>query len=93
MRIKKFETNGEITGYRMSLSARETYAWANKPGSVWPCSEISNRRLSVEIDRNGLYCVHPSNIGYSAELEAIVADHIPDEVKHLWPTWLVAPAV
>ena len=87
MRISKRDN-----GYVMWLSARDTHAWANKPGAVWPCSKLAGHRLMVEVDRNGLFGLtfdgHEENVGLSeSELIAIVTDHLPKGLKHLWPTW------
>lgn len=39
---------------KLWVSARETYAWANRPGNRWPCSQLSFRRFYAEFDTNGL---------------------------------------
>src|ERR1700722_7529464 len=49
MQVKVYET-----GVRIWLSANDTYRWATRPGSAWPCSELSGKRLFAEFDRNGL---------------------------------------
>lgn len=40
-------------GCTIWLSARETAAWASRPGSSWPCSFLSGRRLFAELESNG----------------------------------------
>lgn len=35
------------------LSARETRAWARKPGAIWPCSFLSGRAVVAEFDPRG----------------------------------------
>lgn len=83
--------NRKPTGYRLALSAGQTWLWANKPGRVWLCSEVAGRTLHVEVDANGLCYLEidgrsdtdvPAN-----ELAAIVDDHMPADCRHLWPAW------
>jgi hypothetical protein len=77
-------------GYTMWLSARDTYDWATKPGSDWPCSECSDHRIMVQCDSNGL-CDFTLDGREGemdgTELDAIVADHLPPALRHLWPVW------
>ena len=49
MRIKDIPN----CGTRVWISARETYAWAHKPGARWPCSTLSNKRLFAAFDTRG----------------------------------------
>jgi hypothetical protein len=35
------------------LSANDTYNWAHKPGSSWPCSKLSGHRVFAEFASNG----------------------------------------
>jgi hypothetical protein len=74
-------------GYSMSLGRNETARWALKPNAVWPCSELAGRSVYVEIDSNGLCDVRPSDINASTELEAIIGDHLPTDLRKYWPTW------
>lgn len=65
------------------LSARETQAWATKPGATWPCSTIAGRSLYVEFDRNGLcdLTTRPEREDIDAnELSALCADSLRDSV-------------
>jgi hypothetical protein len=90
MRISKHQDNGRVTGYTLWLSATDTWLWARKPGAIWPCSTLSNNRLMVMVDRNGLCDLTINGRDGDCdgnELDACVADHIPDDCKHLWPTW------
>jgi hypothetical protein len=75
------------SGYSMSLGRSETYRWAHKPRAAWPCSELADRSVYVEVDSNGLCDVRPSDISGGAELEAIIADHLPADLRKYWPTW------
>ena len=82
---------GKATGYRLWLSANETYSWAFRSGSAWPCSGAAGNRIWVDVDGNGL-CGFAMNGRADAdmdgdELDAIVADHVPADCRHLWPTW------
>lgn len=40
-------------GTRIWISARESYAWANKVGARWPCSELEGTRVFAEWDSSG----------------------------------------
>ena len=79
------------SGYTMWLSATDTGNWANKVGAAWPCSTVAHHRLVVCVDSNGLCDLssdsRPVEEFNSNELKAIVADHLPEHLKHLWPTW------
>jgi hypothetical protein len=82
-------------GYTLWLSANDTNAWASKPGAAWPCSDLSGRRVVVTVDSNGLCgLVIDGKHDYdydcdsdSAELCAIVSDHLPKALRALWPVW------
>lgn len=80
-------------GFALWLDRRDTYAWANRPGSAWPCSELSGHRVWVEFDRNGLvdFTVDGRQSEVSAnELSAIVADHICRRIGPDHPAYFVA---
>ena len=88
-----------VVCYQICLSAKETAAWARKPGASWPCSILAGHRLYAFVDSNGLFDlaidgIYPDNpdIGASGELEACIADHLPTNCQHLWPTWEKVPA-
>lgn len=89
------DDSGRVRGYTLWLSARDTCAWATRPGSEWPCSVTSGKPVRVGVDRNGLHDVAidgriddcPGD-----ELDALVAYHLPAEARHLWPTWEAASA-
>ena len=94
MRISK-RNNGN--GYVMWLSAKDTYAWATKPGAVWPCSRLAGHRCMVEVERNGLCAVTldgshslPFRFGRH-EIKAIVTDYLPKGLRHLWPSTFSSP--
>jgi len=78
-------------GYVMWLSARDTYAWANTPGTVWPCSKLAGHRCVIDVDRHGLcgltFDGHQTGSVNESELIAIVTDHLPKGLRHLWPSY------
>lgn len=91
MRIQRHRNGETITGYTMWLSSSDTHHWARKPGASWPCSTLSGDRCVVVVDSNGL-CDMAINGQSGAEcdgteLDAIVADHLPADCRHLWPVW------
>lgn len=49
MRIQKTGNN-----VKLWLSASDTYRWAHKIGSIWPCSQLSGHRLFAEFDNGDL---------------------------------------
>jgi len=77
-------------GYVLWLSHNDTYNWANKSGSSWPCSMLSGNRLRVIVDSNGLCDITVNGKDTDcdiAELIAVVSDHIPADCRKYWPTW------
>lgn len=90
MRIKPDTDN---KGYQLWLSANDTYNWAHRPNKSWPCSTLSNHRCYIAVDSNGLVDLtvdgqYPVKIDIDGnELSAIVSDHLPKELRHLWPIW------
>ena len=40
-------------GVKIWVSASDTYAWATRAGSSWPCSTLSGRRVFAEFDSGG----------------------------------------
>ena len=90
MRLLYDETEVRPAGYGLWLSARETCQWAHRPGAAWPCSTIAGDRIFVRVDSNGLCDFTKDGVPASvdtAELQAIVADHLPAKLRHLWPVW------
>jgi hypothetical protein len=90
MKIKR-----QPCGYTMWLSANDTYWWADGQGPTklrWPGSVCSGKRLVVVVDDNGLIDMaingkdHIDGLG-GHELDAIVSDHLPKDLRHFWPTW------
>lgn len=80
----------EKSGYNLWLSATDTSNWAHRIGNNWPCSELSGHRCFVAVDQNGLcdFTLDGRSADVSGdELSACVADHLPDDCKHLWPCW------
>jgi hypothetical protein len=78
-------------GYTMQLSARDTYDWAHRSGAAWPCSTLSDHRVMVCVDSNGLcdFTLDGRTDGDvdGNELDACVSDHLPKDLRHLWPVW------
>ncbi len=77
--------------YTLWLSAQETDDWRSRPGAAWPCSTIRGRRLYVAVDSNGIFDFtvggkYDDDIDGN-ELDAIVSDHLPADLRHLWPVW------
>ena len=75
---RKYHANGELAV--LSMSANDTYAWANKPGACWPCSTLAGRRFVAEFDSYGDLIDFAINGGRgnqdcdAAELNAITDD-------------------
>jgi len=40
-------------GTKIWASATDTEMWAMRPGSVWPCSTLRQKRVFVEMDSKG----------------------------------------
>ena len=76
---------GSATRYKIQLSPVETREWAER--SCWSCSVLKYHQFTVEVDANGLLDYTGPELDDQAELVAIVTDHLPDNLKHLWPTW------
>jgi hypothetical protein len=88
------ERSGEPSGYILTLSESEIYDWAHRAGKLWPCSTLSRISLSIEVDSNGLCGLETRDSDDvieldvdGNELDAIIADHLPPEYRHLWPCW------
>lgn len=69
------------TTVKLWLSAKDTEAWANRPGSSWPCSGLAGHRLSAEFDCNGLRDYSIDGRTWSpdcdaGEFNAITSDHL-----------------
>lgn len=86
-------------GFTLWLSANDTYDWAHRVNDSWPCSTLSNHRLTASFDSNGLYdltidgkCL--SGEGYcevdAHELSAIVADLMKKKLPTTHPCYDVA---
>jgi len=78
---------------KLWLSAFDTESWADRPGSRWPCSQLSGRRVFAEFDSNGL--VDLSIDGKtrdvdSSELNAITSDYLRDVLPENHVAWFVA---
>jgi len=69
---------------KLWLSANDTWNWATRPGQRWACSELSGKRLFVELDDGDLVDIavngkdsHAYDVS-ADELNAIVEDHLND---------------
>ncbi|MFH2076400.1 MAG: hypothetical protein ABIJ57_13825 [Pseudomonadota bacterium] len=40
-------------GTKIKASENDTYDWAHRSGCSWPCSELSGKRVFVELDSKG----------------------------------------
>ena len=83
---------GGYNGYTMKVSALDSYYWAHRPASSWPCSTLAGKRFVVHVDNNGLYDItvngkYASDGIDGSELDAIVSDLLPPLYRHLWPVW------
>jgi len=84
MKLKIFPS-----GFNLWISANETYDWAKR----WPCSQLSNRRLFVQFDRNGLCDLAldgRSRDCDATELSACVADYLKGKLPESHPCYFVA---
>jgi len=91
MRLSYDKTTASPCGYTLWLSEGDTEQWATRPSASWPCSTLRGRRLAVSVDSNGLCDLtidgrHDTDCDPN-ELAAVVADHLPKPMRHLWPTW------
>ncbi len=80
---------------KLWLSATETWAWAHKPGKLWPCSFLAGSPLFAEFDRNGLvdFAVNYGRNSQdcpSDELSAICADFLAPKLPLSHPARFVA---
>ena len=84
------ERSGKPSGYALTLSESETYDWAHRAGRLWPCSTLSGFSLSIEVDSSGLCGLETRDSDDvieldvdGNELDAIIADYLPPEYRHL----------
>ncbi len=81
-------------GFTLWLSDKETWDWSTKSNAFWLKSTVAGRRLAVHFGRGGL-------ISYSVdgrddvevpqkELDAIVADHMRDQLPDDHPAYAAA---
>lgn len=74
------------------LSANDTYNWAHRSGSSWPCSQLSGRRLMAQFDSNGLcdITIDGRNRDCDAtEFNAITSDYLATRLPADHPAWFV----
>jgi hypothetical protein len=90
MRVTYDRSAARPMGYTLWLSADDTYNWATRPHKSCPCSTLRGSRLVVQVDSNGLCDIAiDGKLGDcdGTELDAIVSDHLPPALRHLWPVW------
>lgn len=49
MRVKRYGN-----AVRVWYSAKDTYDWAHRPDSIWPCSTLSDKRVFAEFQDGNL---------------------------------------
>ncbi len=80
------------TSVKLWLSANDTYDWAHKAGASWPCSQLSDKRLFVEFDTNGLCDIaidgKPDDCDAN-ELNAMVSDYLAAKLPKNHPCYFV----
>jgi len=74
------------TVVKLWLSRRDTYDWAHRPGTSWPCSTLSDHRLFAEFDNGDLVDYTIDNQGGvnvdCQEFTAITDDFISEDDKN-----------
>lgn len=72
-------------------SAKDTYNWAHRVGSSWPCSTLSGKRLCAIFDDNGLVdlTINGRDAGdiNRTELSALCSDLIGTKLKRNHPAY------
>lgn len=69
---------------KLWASANDTYDWAHRDGSSWPCSQLSGNRFFAEFDSNGLcdFAINGRMADCDAnELSACCSDLLRDSSK------------
>lgn len=77
----KTEKRGNVI--KLWLSAEDTYAWAHRPGDIWPCSSLAGKTLFAEFEDGDLvdYAVdgiHGEDWVPVDEFNAITSDFIKE---------------
>jgi hypothetical protein len=87
----RLQDNGDSLA--LWVSANETYEWAHRTGSAWPCSELSGHRFSAAFDTNGLVDLTvDGRDGHDVpgdELSAIVSDLLAERLPTTHPCYFV----
>ena len=95
MKAMRAKDNG--SSVTLWASANDTYEWANRIGSEWPCSTLSGHRIRATFDSNGLVDLTfdgawPVTWGGidSHELSACCADLLSERIDETHPVHFVA---
>jgi hypothetical protein len=84
------------SAFTLWLSSADTARWARggTGNGMWPCSDLSGKRVKADFDSNGLLdlTVNGKRDAYvsSNELSAIVADFMESKLSEDHPTHFVA---
>ena len=75
------------------ISAEDTWQWANRSGSCWPCSSLSGKRLRATFDTNGLLDYAIDGRDHDdldcIEFNALIADHVSERLAPDHPCYFV----
>jgi hypothetical protein len=87
----RVQDNG--TSVTLWASANDTYAWAHRSGSAWPCSGLSGKRMCASFDTNGLVdlTVNGQDDGDvdASELNALASDLLSERIDQDHPCWFI----
>jgi hypothetical protein len=52
-RLERMRIVENCPGTKIWASKDNTYDWAHRAGNSWPCSDLSDKRVFVELSHNG----------------------------------------
>ncbi len=70
----------------------DTWNWAHRPDSCWPCSELAGHWIQAQWDKNGLteLIVSGQQLDVSVdEFNAFTSDMLKDSLPETHPCWFV----